>query len=76
MWVTHRVFFLPCKLARSLEIDAKVCELAFIVFADVLDGIDMEGYSKPVYREYDGLCLPVHKDLHRYEHVNQYPRSR
>ena len=47
---THRIFFLPRKLARSLEVDPKVRKLALIVLANVLDGVDMERHSKTMYR--------------------------
>ena len=67
MCATNRIFLLTGELSRRLEIDAEISEFTLVVFADVLDSVDVEGYSKAVDREHDGLCFSVNEDLHRYK---------
>ena len=68
---THCILLLACKLTRSLEIDPKVGKLAFIVLANILDGIDVEWNSIAMYRQNDGLCFPVDVDLSRVDENEQ-----
>lgn len=59
----YRVFLLPCKLSRCLEIDAEKSEVALVVLAHVLDGIDMERHSEAMHWKDNRLRLPIHIDL-------------
>ena len=59
----YSVFFFTSKLAGCLEVDTKVREFTLVVFADILDCVDVERHSKAMDREDYGLCLAVDKDL-------------
>lgn len=61
---TYGIFFLASKLTRGLEVYTKIREFAFIILANILDGIDMEWDSKTMERKNNCLSLPVDKDLH------------
>ena len=60
---TYRIIFLPGKLTRSLEVDAEICAVCFIILAHVLDSVDVERYSKSMHRQHNCLSLAVHGDL-------------
>lgn len=47
---TNRILLLTSKLAWSLEVDAKIREVAFIVLAHIFYGVDVERHCKPVNR--------------------------
>lgn len=63
LFITYRVFLLPGELAGGLEVNAKVGIVAFVVLADVFDGIDMERYGEAMNGEDHCLGFPVHGDL-------------
>ena len=46
-----------------MEIDAEISEFAFVIFADILDGVDVKGNREAVDREDDGLGLAVDENL-------------
>ena len=60
---TNRVLFLSGKLARGLEVDAKIGEVAFLIFADIFYRVDVERDRKPMDRQNDRLSFAVHEYL-------------
>ena len=69
-WVvrlTNRVLLLARKLTWCLEIDAKIGEVAFVVFADILYCVDMEGNRKPMDGQNNCLSFAVHEYLNENE---------
>lgn len=68
----YRIIFLSGELTRSLEVDAQVGVVTFIVFADILDRVNMEGNGKAMHRKDDGLGFAVHKYLQKQsQHTSQ-----
>ena len=61
---TYCIFLLSSKLPRSLEVDTQEREFTFVVLANVLDSIDMEGHGEAIYGKDNRLRLPVDEDLH------------
>jgi hypothetical protein len=60
---TDSVLLFPCQLTRSLEIDSEVGEIAFVVLARILDGVDMERDSEAVNGQYHRLCFAIDEYL-------------
>ena len=60
---TDSVLLFSGQLTRSLEIDSEVGEIAFVVLAGILDGVNMERHSKAVNRQNHGLCFAIDKYL-------------
>ena len=62
---TYGILFLASKLARSLKVNPKVRIFAFIIFAGIFYGIDVEGYGESLDWQNDCLCLTINENLRR-----------
>lgn len=60
---TYCVLFLASQLARGLEVDSEVGEVAFIALAGILDSVDVERNSEAMDREDDRLGFAINEDL-------------
>ena len=60
---TYCVLFLSCKLAGTLEVDSKEGEFTFVIFAGVLNCINVEQHGESVHRKNDLLCFAINIDL-------------
>ena len=63
MRLTNRIFLLAGKLTWCLEVDAKIGEVAFVIFADILYRVDMERNCKPMNGQNNCLSFAVHEYL-------------
>ena len=62
-WNPYSLVLLSRKLTGRLEIDAEVRIITFVVFADIFDGVDMEGDCEPLHREDDRLSFAINEYL-------------
>lgn len=60
---TYCVLLLASELPRRLEVNTQERELALVILADVLDGVNVEGHGKTVHGKDNGLRLPIDEDL-------------
>jgi hypothetical protein len=61
--LTNRVLLFTSKLAWCLEVDTKIGEIAFVIFADIFYGVDVERNGKPMDGQNDSLSFAVHEYL-------------
>jgi hypothetical protein len=61
--LTNRVLLFAGKLTWCLKVDAKIGEVAFIIFADILYRVDVEWNCKPMNGQNNCLRFAVHEYL-------------
>jgi len=65
--LTNRILLFAGKLTWCLEVDAKIGEVAFVIFTDILYRVDMERNCKPMNGQNNCLNFAVHEYLNKSE---------